>query len=195
MSGEERAQCTARSKRSGERCKAYPVRGATVCNTHGGAAIQVRAAAQRRLAAEKVESEIRNAIAFESREGVQDPLEQLARLADESMAMKEALAGRINELKSIRYSAHGSGTEQLRAEVALYERAMDRTARFLDLLVKSGFEERRTRMSEEQGAAIVQALRAIFARLMLTPEQQQLLPTVVPEELRRLSAIEGRVVR
>ena len=109
--GDGDRQCTARSKRSGERCRAFAIRGGKVCRAHGGAAVQVRQAAQRRLAAEKVESQIRDAIAFEAREGVEDPLEQLALLASEALAMKEALAGRINALKTIRYSAHGSGTD------------------------------------------------------------------------------------
>ena len=190
---DDRPQCTAKSKRSGERCKAYPVRGAKVCNAHGGGAVQVRAAAARRLAAQKVQADVANAIAFESREGVRDPLAVLAQLADEALAMKEALAGRVNSLRSIRYSAHGSGTEQLRAEVALYERAMDRAARFLDLLAKSGFEERRTKLAEDQGRAVAEVMRAIFARLALTPEQQALLPTVVPEELRRLTVVRGEL--
>lgn len=191
MSEVQRLRCTAKAKSTGGRCGNWPVSGATVCRIHGGRASQVLAAAKRRLAAEKVESDVKDAIAFESRAGVKEPLEQLALLADEALAMKEALAGRINGLKSIRYSAHGSGTEQLRAEVALYERAMDRAARFLDLLAKSGFEERRIRVTEHQATMVVMVMKAIFARLMLTPEQEALIPIVVPEEMRRLSAING----
>jgi hypothetical protein len=44
-----RRQCTARSKRSGERCRSYAVRGASVCVRHGGAAPQVKAKARERL--------------------------------------------------------------------------------------------------------------------------------------------------
>lgn len=42
-------RCSARSKRSGERCRRAPIVGGTVCTMHGGAAPQVRAAARRRL--------------------------------------------------------------------------------------------------------------------------------------------------
>jgi hypothetical protein len=191
--GDDRVTCSARAKATGERCQRAPIRGATVCYVHGGQAKQVRAAAARRLAAEKVESDVKNAIAFESREGVTDPLGALALLADEALAMKEALAGRVNSLRSIRYSAHGAGTEQLRAEVALYERALDRAARFLDLLAKSGFEERRTQLAEAEGRLVVHALQAIFARLGLTAEQRAMLPTVVPEELRRIAVVRGEL--
>lgn len=44
-------QCTAKSKRSGERCKGPAIPGATVCHTHGGGAPQVKQAAALRLAA------------------------------------------------------------------------------------------------------------------------------------------------
>jgi hypothetical protein len=43
------AQCTARSKRTGKRCKAPSMLGGNVCRAHGGSAPQTRAKAQRRL--------------------------------------------------------------------------------------------------------------------------------------------------
>lgn len=48
QAGETR--CTARSKRTGKRCKAPSMLGGNVCRAHGGAAPQTRAKAQRRLA-------------------------------------------------------------------------------------------------------------------------------------------------
>lgn len=46
-----RARCTATSKRSGDRCRNAPRRGATVCRMHGGSAPQVVRSARQRLAA------------------------------------------------------------------------------------------------------------------------------------------------
>lgn len=45
-----KARCKARSKRTGKQCQKAPIRGATVCRNHGGAAPQVKAKAQERLA-------------------------------------------------------------------------------------------------------------------------------------------------
>lgn len=42
-------RCTAKSTRTGQQCKRAPIRGGTVCATHGGSAPQVRAAAEKRL--------------------------------------------------------------------------------------------------------------------------------------------------
>jgi hypothetical protein len=42
-------QCTARSKRTGERCQLPSMLGGNVCRSHGGAAPQTRAKAKRRL--------------------------------------------------------------------------------------------------------------------------------------------------
>lgn len=44
-------RCSAHSKRTGERCKKPPIRGATVCRAHGGGAPQVKASAEERLRA------------------------------------------------------------------------------------------------------------------------------------------------
>ena len=43
-------QCTAKSKRSGQRCKRAPIRGGNVCSMHGGKAPQVEGSARERLA-------------------------------------------------------------------------------------------------------------------------------------------------
>src|SRR6266566_3441448 len=45
--------CTAKAKRTGQRCERASVPGTPVCRLHGGAAIQVVAAGQRRLAEQK----------------------------------------------------------------------------------------------------------------------------------------------
>ena len=45
-------RCSAHRSRDGQPCQAWAVRGGSVCVAHGGAAPQVRLAAQRRLAIE-----------------------------------------------------------------------------------------------------------------------------------------------
>jgi hypothetical protein len=181
-------RCAARCKATGERCRKYPMHGGRVCGSHGGSAGQVRAAAQRRLQARAVEAEVDAELAYQQVEAVSNPLEELSLLAGEALMLKEAMAARVNALKSLSYSAAGSGTEQLRSEVALYERALDRTARFLDLLVKSGFEEKRIALDAARAAVLIQVLDRIFDRLELSDAQRVLIGTVVPQEFRAIAA-------
>lgn len=146
------------------------MRGATVCRSHGGAAPQVRSAAARREA----EQQVRRGLARLDVTPIDDPLTELSKLAGQVVAWKDALAGKVNQLTGggcsecgftdgdspMRYSADGAGTEQLRAEVALFERALDRCAQVLGLIAKLGIDERMARISERQADAVVRAVDA-----------------------------------
>lgn len=157
-------RCTAHSSRTGERCRKAAVLGGTVCENHGGSAPQVRAAAKRRLAEEAA---IRRLDEFGIRP-IGDPLDELAQLAAETIALKDLLAQRLATLVDIRYeSVHY--TEQLRAEFTVYERALDRAARTLADLARLGFTERQVQLAEAHGQLIAEAFRTfeaeLFARL------------------------------
>jgi hypothetical protein len=68
-------RCTARSTRSGERCKKAAMLGATVCRSHGGAAPQARRAAEVRAAQMAAHETAQRMV---SRAGVDaDPIEHL----------------------------------------------------------------------------------------------------------------------
>lgn len=188
MTNEDTPRCTATSSRTGARCKKRPIDGGTVCATHGGSAPQVRAAADRRVQIRKLEKDINAALVADGVAPVDDPFGELALLAGEARDFKNALASRLSMLDSIRYKATESGTEQLRSEVVLYERALDRTARFVELLAKSGFEERRVRLAESEGRVLAGVIQRILADLKLSPEQAELVHVVVPRELRAIAA-------
>jgi hypothetical protein len=175
--------CIGHHKVDGLPCQGYPVTGQTVCRMHGGSSPQAKKKASERLELQKVEADAKALLAHRGLAGITDPLNELARTAAEVIAFKDALAARVNSLSDIRYR-DAKDAEQLRAEVALYERALDRTGKFLEVLVRAGFEQRITRLREEHGALIVQVLQRVFAALDLTVEQQAVVSTVVPAELR-----------
>ncbi|NUR02558.1 MAG: hypothetical protein HOY79_40300 [Streptomyces sp.] len=120
---------------------------------------------------------------------VTDPAGELQRVAGEIVAMKDAAARIVQGLSSMRYVG-ATGAEQLRAEVAVYERALDRAAKVLTDMVKLGLEARQVGLAEAQGVLVAQAIRAILGELGLTPEQQARVPEVVPRHLRALAAAE-----
>jgi hypothetical protein len=142
-------RCTAKSSRTGEPCRAWAVRGARVCSAHGGRAPQVAAAAKRRL----LEQDVMAELAKLDLEPLGDPLTQLALLAAQAAWWKDAMAERVNRLTSLRYEGTGSG-EQLRAEVALWERALDRCEKFLSSMARLNIDERLAKISEDQGRLI-----------------------------------------
>jgi hypothetical protein len=148
-----------RPKSDGSPCRKAPIKGSTVCASHGGAAPQVRAAASRRVA----EDEIRQGLARLDVEPVGDPFTELSKLAGQVVAWKDALAAKVNDLTQVRYEAMGAGTEQLRAEVALFERALDRCAAVLGLIAKLNIDERMARISDRQATVVIDAVNAALA--------------------------------
>jgi hypothetical protein len=103
---------------------------------------------------------------------VGDPLAQLALLAGQAVAWKDAMAGRVNHLAGLRYEGTGSG-EQLRAEVALWERALDRCERVLVAMARLNIDERLVKITEGQADLMEKALRATLAEIGLDLEEQE----------------------
>jgi hypothetical protein len=161
-----------------------------VCFRHGGNSPQAIKAAQerenRRIVTELYEADPQAAIAAYGVAAIEDPLDMLSRLAASAAHTMDAMGRRVNALEEIRYE-NDKGGEQIRGEVKLYLAAMAQTGKFLDMLIKSGFEERRIKLDEQTAAMFVTAMQRVLARLELTPEQSALVGVVIPEELRALN--------
>ena len=70
----------------------------------------------------------------------------------------------------------------------LYLKEREHLAKVCALALKAGIEERKVKLAESQGLLVADAIRRILSALGLTPEQQQLVPVIVPRELRALAA-------
>ncbi|HEY2088337.1 MAG TPA: hypothetical protein VGH54_20255, partial [Mycobacterium sp.] len=90
---------------------------------------------------------------------VTDPLTELARLAGQAVAWKDAMAEKVNELSSMRYENQNGG-EQLRAEIALWERALDRCVATLTAMAKLNIEERLAGIRQQTADMLERALDA-----------------------------------
>ena len=102
-----------------------------------------------------------------------DPLEALQRLAGRALALEETIGHLVNDLSSIRYEAGGEGGgEQLRAEVAVLERAMDRCGKLLVDIAKLNIDERLVRVTEKQAAMAEKALLSTLGEMGLDAGQQ-----------------------
>ena len=102
-----------------------------------------------------------------------DPLEALQRLAGRALALEETIGHLVNDLSSIRYESGGDGGgEQLRAEVAVLERAMDRCGKLLVDIAKLNIDERLVRVTEKQAGLAEKALLATLAEMGMDAGQQ-----------------------
>jgi hypothetical protein len=136
MTGEPR-RCVATASSTGERCRKAPVRGATVCATHGGSVGRVKAAAARRVAESA-------ALAVWQRHNGDGPapvdvVAELARLAAEITAFKDWAGDQLAALSAGDWAAMDPATA---ARVALFERSLDRAGRLLTDLARLGLDSR-----------------------------------------------------
>jgi hypothetical protein len=118
---------------------------------------------------------------------VDDPLSELARITGQVIGWKDQIAAKVNELTSLRYSTEGG--EQLRAEVALWERALDRCERFLTAMARLDIDERLTRIAEGQAELILSVFAAALERAGVTGDQADLVLTAADEEFARRAGI------
>lgn len=179
--------CHAMTKSTGNNCLRRPVPGAEVCVMHGGKAPRVQAHAKAVLATRKLEASAAEILAHEGVEAVEDPLGDLGKLASSSQALTDALGKRVNALNDLEHFDLKE-TPSIKAEVQMYERAMDRTARLLDSLVKHGYSERQIQIQETEALLVAGVIRRVVAGLGLSQEQQTKAQKALAEEFRALPA-------
>jgi len=118
-----------------------------------------------------------------------DPLAELLDVAGEIRTWKEIMRGVVADLlsrKVIRYS-HRSYGEQLRAEVLLYERALERLAAILVQISKLGIERKLAQIQADQVAMVDRALTAALTASGLDLVAQQQARDVLSRELTKAS--------
>jgi len=160
------SRCKAHSKRQGgSQCLKTPMVGQEVCDVHGGRSAMSKAKGLQRVAAEQLRAQLGTLTVVP----VQNPLEELQRLAGEARAWKELCAQHVAKLERMRYGTEGG--EAIRGEILLFERAMDRCAQVLATIVKLDIDDRLVRIAEAQKTMILKALEAGLASVGVTGEQ------------------------
>jgi hypothetical protein len=165
----DKKRCSARSSRTGDPCKLWAIRGGTVCNKHGGRAPQVKAAAEAR----RVEQDIAATLGKLDIRPVHDPLTALAELAGEITAWKELAAERVAALKDLAARNFLSGSDEVHAEIQVYERALDRCVHVLATIARLNIDERLVKISQQQADLVKQALLGALDDAGLPREQQR----------------------
>jgi hypothetical protein len=137
---------------------------------------------------EHVKAEVTRELARLDIPPVEDPLSELARVCGQVLAWKDTLAGKVNALSSLRYENEAGG-EQLRAEVALWERALDRCERFLTAMARLNIDERLARISDARAEVIITVFTVALERAGIEGELLDTVLTAADEEFARASGI------
>lgn len=174
-------QCTAKSKQSGQQCKRNAAPGQTKCAMHGAKAPQAVAAAQRRQAeAEATAWMLKHLKDATPMAHLGEVYDELLAVAGTARTMRLVIQQRVSELAGTGYE--GATGEQVKADVMLLERALDRSAKVMELIARLDIDERKQRLEDAEVDLLERVVRGILERLDLTPEQSALVPVVVPEQ-------------
>lgn len=125
-----------------------------------------------------VKSDIDNAIA--ERTAIPDKdyqttaLEKMIEVLERVEEFEKHTRGLLESLQpeQYRYRDRG-GAEQIRTEVVLYERALERTARVLKDVSKMALEEKVVSLGKSQTELIIRILMGVINDLRLSPGQHQ----------------------
>jgi hypothetical protein len=165
----ESAKPKCSAKRSdGEPCGKFPIRGGTVCPTHGGSAPAVRPKAAQRIEIAK----------FQRRYGGPNPPE----ISPQEAVTKE-LAFAAVHVEWLREQISGESGERWLGE---YGRERDRLTRTAETAHKMGIAERQISLAEAMGATLTLLIARVCAEL--TPRAASVARAAFARELRALSS-------
>ncbi len=173
-------RCGARTGAGGH-CLSRPMRGQIRCYKHGGASPQARASADVRYLEQQVRRLVPATVG-----PMEDPIRALLTVAAEAEAFKDALRSLVGDLNAkIRYRTDGG--EQLRAEVVVYERALDRVGRMCVDIAKLNLDERLVRIAEDQAARVLKAMDGALAEAGLDVDMQAEVKRATARHLRAVA--------
>lgn len=181
-----RVQCHAVFKDTGERCGRWARKGQRVCGRHGGATAAAKANGERVMAERRLNHDLRRLSEKYALDPVDNPLQSMAGLAGQIFALKDYLQGRVEALGPDDWT-YGDrlGIEQVRAEVILYERALERTVKVLTDMSRLNLDHRLARISERQGELVAIVLNRVLERLDLDSELGEQARRMLWQELER----------
>ena len=154
-----------------------------MCHMHGASAPGVAAKGRQRLAEQKA----RKVLADLGHEPAPlgNPLIALEDVARRMVAFTEVAGNLVSELKGMRYSTENG--EQLRAEVAVYTKAMKDTADVLEKINRLGLDERLVAIRAHQAAAVVRVVNAALDAAGVEGERRALGRAAAAEVLRSVT--------
>lgn len=169
---------------NGTKCRRFPVQYAKRCPRHGGNMPTVKIAAEKARLNEKIGKAAQRLGLAPS---IENPLHALQQLAGEVVQWKNLCRAELTELTTVGYAGAMSG-EQIRAEITVWERALDRSITALATLARLNIDERLARIEEEQAAMVRKAFAAGLEEIGIGPEQRASAAKVFARHLRVVEA-------
>jgi hypothetical protein len=165
-------------------CRRFPRDHQTRCPTHGGNLPGPRIAAEKA----RIEERIGNAAArLGLAPSIENPLHALQQLAGEVVQWKNLCREELDNITSVSTFSE-LGVETVRAEILVWERALDRAITALATLARLNIDERLARIEEQQAAMVRQAFTAGLEELGIGPEQRAEAAKVFARHLRIVEA-------
>jgi hypothetical protein len=161
-------QCTAKSKRSQERCNNLAIRGSTVCRMHGGSIGVVKNKAKQRVEVAVADAKIAAFLQNNEIVPVDNPLEALKELAGEIVMIKDWLRGQVTHLDN-ESAVQG---EQIAAIMQLYSNCLDKSERVLVNIAKLNIDDRLAHIQGAQAAMMVKVLSEALMVLLKDDSQR-----------------------
>jgi hypothetical protein len=174
-------QCKGHSSKTGERCRSSAMHGQLVCWSHGGANPKARAAATVRVLSLKT---IEDA---EPMANIGEVYNELLAIAGITRQWRKILTERVAQLEELDQWGGDAG-RQIKVDVIVFERALERSAKIAEMIVRLNLEERKQALDEQLAGQVAAVVRAILLDLELTPEQERQAAIVAPARLRELTA-------
>lgn len=172
-------QCTAHTSR-GTRCRRPAMHGTTVCQSHGGRAPQVRAKARQNVLEARINGELKR------REitPVTDPVTAIQDVVGREFAFLDLAQDRMAEiLETWTVDNEFTGSEDTRATVQIFERALDRAERGATRMVQLGIQARIAAAQEMRAAAFIAAFQqAIVLARTTSRDPADIIQTVIDQE-------------
>lgn len=158
----EQRRCTAKSTRTGERCRKYALRGGTVCATHGGSARQVKRVAAARVIRAKAEAQATSRLGLKAFEPIEDPVGKLMELGGQAFSLVNVLREHVAELEKVG-TAPGRWGETVKPEIAAYLSAIREAERILKSIVSLNLSERLVRLDEARAEMVTRVIEKVLA--------------------------------
>lgn len=170
---------------AGSRCDLWALKGQKVCALHGGGTPQARRAAAKKIAEAKLTKDANRLLVQLGATSCDNPLAALSARAGIEYATWQALGQVVNDLferDELRYT-DSKGSEQIRSEVAMYERASVRVDTLLGMIAKLNIDDRLVKIEEEKAAIVMNAINAGLAEIGITGTEASTVKRVVARHL------------